>query len=290
MITLKELEYVTSRANKVPYPGIAYSENAASKMITAVHFYEQYYKDKEYEIILSDGKQFSFEIMPKNVCHMLGIDFKSLSGDYYKDFRSNVLGVDEVRGAYDLLKLLIDNMEAVLKYDFENKGKVFNYYRLMVKCAIFAQLSDFSRFNFGVINFDKQTFLDRTNSNHTSNAEKLLYVQSNEQNCPYFMMGILQDRFSTPNLLGKYVVETLFAPTNPSSYFDDQKVAIPTQILIISNTMDKKEATSKEKLALINQYNAIVSQYNLANSLDIHGDYLAMLSKEENDVRVLRKN
>ena len=67
MITLKELEYVTSRANKVPYPGIAYSENAASKMITAVHFYEQYYKDKEYEIILSDGKQFSFEIMPKNV-------------------------------------------------------------------------------------------------------------------------------------------------------------------------------------------------------------------------------
>ena len=256
MITLKELNYVNTFAHKTPYPGIKYAEETSQKLINAVKDYDENYKDKEYDIILSDGSQFTLDIMSKNLCHMLGIDYKNLVGEYHTPFRKNVLGIDNIPRSYDFLKLLIENIDKVLEYDFNNKGAIFIYYRMMIKCSIFEKFSDFSRFNFGVINFDKNTFINQTGLNRLSNAEKLLYVQSNEQNCPYFMMGILEEKNPEEGHEGTYAVETLFAPTDTKSFFDSQKVAIPTQILIISDIMQKIEATPAEKLALLNQYNS----------------------------------
>lgn len=283
MITLKELSYVSDWARKTPYPGIKYAEDVADKLFQAVDNYNKNYKDKEYDIILSDGSQFTFEIACKNLCHMLGIDFKNLSNDYFKWFRENVLGTDTFNGSYGFLQLLLEHIDDVLKYDYEHGG-VFNYYKMMIKCSIFEKLSNFSDFNFGVINFDKPTFEEKSNGAiFHSNAEKFLYVQSNEQNCPYFMMGILKDNFDREELQSNYVVETLFAPSNVRNIFNGQKVAIPTQILIISDDMKKIEATAREKLALINQYKAIISEYNISNNIDIYGDYLATLTREDNE-------
>ncbi len=284
MITLKELSYVSDWARKTPYPGIKYAEDVVRKLFQAVENYNENYKEKEYDIILSDGSQFTFEIACKNLCHMLGIDFKNLSNDYFKCFRENVLGTNTFDGSYGFLQLLLEHIDDVLKYDYEHGG-VFNYYKMMVKCSIFEKLSNFSDFNFGVINFDKPTFIENSNgSTFHGNAEKFLYVQSNEQNCPYFMMGILKDKFDGPEeLQSNYVVETLFAPINIRNIFYGQKVAIPTQILIIGDTMEKLEATAREKLALINQYKAIVAEYGIPNNIDIYGDYLATLTREDNE-------
>ena len=290
MITLKELNYVNTLAYKTPYPGSKYAEDAVQKLISSVEEYDEHYKDKEYDIILSDGSQFTLNIMSKNLCHMLGIDYKNLTNEYFTTFREDVLGIYNIPRSYDFLKLLIENIDKVLAYDHDNKGKVFNYYRMMIKCSIFEKLSDFSRFNFGVINFDKDTFINKTGINRSSNAEKLLYVQSNEQNCPYFMMGILKEKNpETMEQVGTYAVETLFAPTDTQNFFDGQKAAIPTQILIISDIMQKLEATASEKLALINQYNSIVNQYGLENQMNIYGDYLATLSKEDSELTLTRK-
>lgn len=291
MITLKELSYVSDWARKTPYPGIKYAEDVADKLFQAVDNYNKNYKEKEYDIILSDGSQFTFEIACKNLCHMLGIDFKNLSSDYFKAFRENILGTDNFNGSYGFLQLLLEHIDDVLKYDYEHGG-VFNYYKMMIKCSIFEKLSNFSDFNFGVINFDKPTFEEKSNgATFHSNAEKLLYVQSNEQNCPYFMMGILKDNVDREEVQSNYVVETLFAPSNVRNIFNGQKVAIPTQILIIGDAMQKIEATAREKLALINQYKSIVAEYDIPNNIDIYGDYLATLTREDNEsgVQLTRK-
>ena len=88
MITGKELKYVTYWSSKTPYPGVAYAEQTAEKLLKAVETYEQFYMDRQYDLILSNGEQLEFEINCKNLCHMLGIDYKNLSNDYFIDFRS----------------------------------------------------------------------------------------------------------------------------------------------------------------------------------------------------------
>lgn len=207
---------------------------------------------------------------------MLGVDYKNLSSEYFDDFRDTILGVSGTIQSYSLLEKLIEKMDDVLEYDYKNGGIIFNYYRIMIKCSIFETLSDFSRFNFGVINFNKQLYDGIFNGN----TEKFLYVQSNEAVCPYFMMGILPDNKSS-SFDVKYAVETLIAPSMHRDFFKDQEVVIPTQIITTtSDQMIKKEADPNEKLALINQYNAIVSELSIPNKLNIFGDYQAMLVED----------
>lgn len=311
MITTKELGYVSSWASKAPYPGIEYAEHAASKLIESVEAYEQFYKNKEYDLILSNGDQFSFEIAPMNLCHMLGVDYQNLSSDYFRTFREDILKLSSKPRSYELLNAIVEHMNDVLEYDEARAGKILNYYRIMVKCSIFEKMSDFNKFNFGVINFDKDAYSFSSNGAYHGNAEKFLYVQSNEQVCPYFMMGILPEKDKNdPNDLEKeesceeimefdneaknkkFIVETLFAPRNVKDFFNNQSVCIPTQILTTTtDAMIKKEATPAHKIALLNQYKALVSEYDLVNKMDIYSDYMATLSSLdiENSKTLIKK-
>ena len=283
MITKKELGFVTSWAKNVPYPGIDYATAALEKLAEALEYYEKYYNNKQYELVLSNGEQISFEILNKNLCHLIGIDYKNLTGDYFDIYRQEVLGLDYIPRAYELLKSIVNNFDAVLEYDYNHYGKAINYYRVMVKCAIFEKLSDFSKFNFGVINFDKDTYQRLSNLQISSNSDKFLYVQSNEPSSPYFMMGILQEdkTITTPDVDAKYVAETLIAPTNTSDFFNSQEVVIPTQILVTTDEkMEKSEASASEKIALLNQYKSIIREHNLPNRINIYGDYESILASQ----------
>lgn len=301
MITTKELGYVSSWASKAPYPGVEYTQNTANKLIQSVEAYKQFYKDKEYDLILSNGDQFSFEIAPMNLCHMLGVDYQNLSSDYFRNFREDVLKLPNRPRSYELLNAIIEHMDDVLEYDETRAGKILNYYRIMVKCSIFEKMSDFNKFNFGVINFNKAAYGFSSSGIYRGNAEKFLYVQSNEQVCPYFMMGILPEKdrnenvdsekdescvetveFDNEEKSKKFIVETLFAPRNVKDFFNGQSVCIPTQILTTTTeAMIKKEATPANKIALLNQYKTIVSEYGLVNNMDIYSDYMATLSNQD---------
>ncbi len=277
MITLNELKYVNTWTSKCPYPGIECATLAAKKLVESYEEYKKHYLDKTYSIILSSGEEFDFKIHDKNICHMLGIDYKNLIGEYFNLFRNEVLGISMVPKSYDLLKVIIDNIDEVLKYDEKTNGKVLNYYKLMIKNSIFEKLSDFSRFNFGVLNFDKSKYPSTAKFNST----RFLYVQSNEIVAPYFMMGIINDAKPGEEAEdeNKYAVETLFAPNKPYEFFLSSEAAIPTQIQIdTGEKLIKKEASASEKLALLNQYKLIISQYNLPNNLNISGDYEAILA------------
>lgn len=283
MITRKELGFVSSWANRVPYPGLDYATESLKKLKTAIEYFNQFYNNKQYELVLSNGEQLSFEILSKNLCHLVGIDYKNLTGEYFNNYREEVLKLDRIPKSYELLGSIIDNFDNVLKYDYDNYGKAINYYRVMVKCAIFEKLSDFSRFNFGVINFDKNTYQRLSNFQISSNSNKFLYVQSNEPSAPYFMMGILpgdSEQYLQENN-DKYVAETLIAPTNTRDFFNDQEVVIPTQILVTTEEkMEKTEASASEKIALLNQYKSIIRENNLPNRINIYGDYENMLSEQ----------
>lgn len=50
-----------------------------------------------------------------NLCHMLGIDYNNLKGEYFNLFRKEVLKTEDDLRSYDLLKLIIENIEDVLK-------------------------------------------------------------------------------------------------------------------------------------------------------------------------------
>ena len=114
MITTRELNYVTSWATKTPYPGIKYAEYATEKLSEAVANYDKFYANKEYDIILSNGEQISFEILNKNLCHMLGIEYKNLTSDYFERFREEILGITGPIKSYDLLKTILENAEEIL--------------------------------------------------------------------------------------------------------------------------------------------------------------------------------
>ena len=157
MISNKELQFINTRAEKTPYPGREYSEETMFILKEAFEVYKKNYENKKYNIIFSNAEEINFEILPKNICHMLGIQSKDLLSDFYTDFRQKILGIDRAT-SYDLINLIIENAVKIMNYEETGNGQILNHYRIRVKCAIFDKMLDLSKFNFGCINFDREKF------------------------------------------------------------------------------------------------------------------------------------
>ncbi len=282
MITARELDYVSGWARKVPYPGLDYAKAAAEKLINAVDIYKKYYEGKEHDIILSNGEQIIFEILKQNLCHMLGIDRKNLTSEYFDVYREDVLKLTSMPNTYELLTSIVENIDEVLKSDNDKGTRALNYYRIMVKCSIFEKLSSFADFNFGIINFDNERYAKTNGKPYSGNSQRFLYFDTKESVVPISLMGILKDTSQEESKTReKYVVETLMAPVNVKPFFEGQDIAIPTQILITNeDEMQKYTATPQQKQALLDQYRLIVQEYGIPNRMDIYGDYQAILAEQ----------
>ena len=271
MITTKELQYVDIWATKIPMPGEEYSTQVINEIKECYETYKQKYQNKEYNLIFSNGEEITFEIMASNLCHMLGIDYQNIRGEYFKNYRKEVLKIQtSYFSSFDLLEAILENSNKVVAMDNDitNKEKILNYYKSQIKCSIFRKLSDFEKFNFAAINYDAN------DDKYEYNKQKLLFIPSNEAVCPYFMMGIQQSEDE------KYIVNTLMAPRTPKKYFDNQEVIIPTQILVSDkNEFRKLNATAEEKIQLLTMYKNIINTYQIPNKLNISGDYEAMLNQ-----------
>ena len=156
MITSKELQYVDSWANRTPMPGVEYSMKVLNEIKDCYDSFKLKYYNKEYNMIFSNGEEIRFEILSKNLCHMLGIDFNNIKGEYFDNYRKKVLNVESNDfSSFDLLEILLENAQKVAEYDNSNNiEKAINYYKSGIKCEIFKKLSDFERFNFAAINYD----------------------------------------------------------------------------------------------------------------------------------------
>jgi len=308
MISKKELGYISGWANKVPYPGDDYAEIAMEKLKQAEKLFTEIYANNKYNITLSNNEEIELEIKDKNLAHMLGIDYKNLSKEIFEDFRKNILGIypEDYFNSYTLLQKIIENSDKVINYDKTSDHlKIINYYKVSVKSDILSKFGNLADFKFGCINFDKNEFLKNSNvSFHNSNSTKYLYVPSEEPVSPYFLMGILMNRnyfqeektneetYDESELIVKnnpYIIETSIAPIDIKSYFQNQEVVIPTQILKDSNReLTKINATPTQKKVLLKEYRSIITEYGLNNRINIYSDYLSMLSEQE-QIKKLKK-
>lgn len=276
MISNKEMEYVNTYARYAPFPGGNYASSVIDELIKAYNLFNEIYLDKEFNFIFSNGEEINFELFSRNLAHLLGIDFKNIVSDPMEETINRVLGFDylEKKNSFEILKRIIDRADEVIKNDSVPQNfKILNYYKCMIKTAIFLKLSQFDKFNFGCINFNKELFSSEINNGFLPNSTKLLFTQSNESLAPYFMMGIKMDG------CGKYIPETLFAPLNFYDFFKKQELVLPTQILACTNfELDKMVATNEEKLNLLNLYKSIINTYNTESYINIFSDYENLLT------------
>ncbi len=283
MISKKELSYVNAWPNRTPYPGDEYASEVLEQLKECLELFEQEYLNQVYNVSFTNNEEIEFQILDKNLCHILGVDYKNLSGDYFDDYRESVLNIKPgmIFGSYDLLNIIVSNLEKVFKYDAINKAnKAINYYRVAVKCAIFKKLADLSAFNYGCINFNKAVYNELyPNLPFGSNSTRLLYTDSNEIISPLFMMGLKQ-----PENSDLYIVETLFSPEQAERFFNKQEVIIPTQIITDNNgILEKKLATPSEKIKLLKSYQSLIIANKFSNMINIYGDYYSMLMSQEKD-------
>lgn len=300
MISSNELNYVSYKAHTVPYPGINYAREALEELRMALQLFNDNYNRVKYNVCFSNSSELKLEILEKNVAHMLGIDHTGLVSSYHAPFRKDVLGLSEnasVR-SFELLSEIVKNADTLLDYEKSKNTRILNYYTIRVKCAIFEKIANLSNFNYGCINFDKSEYTKHSDKPFLANSEKLLFVESGEVIAPYFMMGFVKsnDYYSNYNngsaedcrnentTNTPLVVETLFAPINPKSFFDNQEVCIPTHLLFDKKDIfTKAEATPEEKIRLIKMYHEITTTYQLPNRLNTLGDYMLMLHNQQNE-------
>ena len=269
MISLKELQYVSKSSDKAPYPGDKYAYETLENMIEAFNIYKKNYEGKDYSIIFSDSEELNFQIFDYNICHMLGVDFSFLVNNNEKFLREilNLKKENVFINSYEVIYNILQNYKS-------NDNRVINYYKSRIKCAIFNKMNEFEMFNFGKLN--------------TENSSKILYVQSNEAVCPYFLIR-LNENNKDKDL--KYCVTSLLAPKeNELPAYFEYKSAIPTQMIIDDgmNKLDKFESTPREKLNMLNMYKSIISTYSIPDNLDISGDYKAVLASLDNK-KILKK-
>ena len=284
MITRKEMGYVNSWPNRIPYPGEEYSVKIMEKLKKCYDLFNKKYLNRRYTIQFSNNEEIDFEILDKNLAHILGVDYKNLMKEMFDGYREEVLRIDpyEQIGSYGLLSAVIDSANDILEYDREKRACAgLNYYRIGIKCDIFSKLADLSNFHYGCINFDKGIYDEKNPEKpFSSQSNKFLYTPSDETISPYFMMGLKKDDRNEE----QHIVETLIACDDPYRFFVGQEVVIPTQILTDDEgILDKKTATSAEKIRLLREYQNIVNMYQIPNNINIYGDYFSMLMGQKNE-------
>ena len=277
MISKKELQYVGGYPNKVPFPGKNYAISVMEYLKKCLEVYKDVYSNKTFSFIFSDGEEINFALLNKNLCHLLGIDFKDLTNDDASETMQDVLGFnkDERKTSFDVLARIIDRADDVIENDsIPSNYKIMNYYKSLTKSEMFLKLSKFDKFNFGCIKLGGGGYESFDSNLFGPQSTKFLFTQSNEAVAPYFMMGLKYDE-----QCGHFIPETLIAPSDFTKFFREQELVIPTQILIDNlDNLSKINATSEEKLALLNLYKFIINTYKLNSRINIFSDYESVLS------------
>lgn len=282
MITTTELKYIKSNAKDVPYPNTEYTNMAFDNLENAFNLFKNTFQGKQYTILLSNGEEIIFEIADRNICHLLGIDFQNLASNYMSITLDCVLNIDSNQqiNSFELVERILEKRDEILKHDsnyFNSNYRILNYYRVYAKSKMFSKLENFTKFDFGCINFDKITYEEVTNKVFNPNSTKMLFIKSNESLSPYIFLGLIYDE-----KVKLYVGETILLDQEFYNYFINQELLLPIEL--IKN--DKKEltkviATNQEKLQLLRMYKSIIEYYNTGSYINIFNDYETMLNNKQ---------
>ncbi len=287
MISKRELRSVDKSPDYAFFPGIDYAENVITKLQESFEIFESELRSVVFNISFSNNKEIRFQILDKNLCHMLGID-----STYIKKSSAHkkILGFnsEDFIDSYALLESIMENLDTILEHDSDPKRKRFlNYYRLSVKNDIFMKIASIKDLDFGCINFNPEIFISETgHQREPFRSTKLLYMLSDEIISPYYMIGLIKQKQGdqTP-----YAVETIIAPEQFTDYFNSQEVVIPTQLLIESqNEWNKKQTSPSQKIRLLKDYKSLITEHNLPDGMNVYGDYLSQLMEQEKRLKHTR--
>lgn len=280
MISIKELEHMNAKNLKnLPNPGDQYCSAALDSLATAVRIYEEYYKGRTYTINFSDGSEITFEINPGNLSHMLGIDTQGIKAYYesipkadrkFKKLDDAIL----IYGGYNILKSVGDcqSVDEVLELCRTSHHTIINFYRVMIRCEAFNRFSNFLDMDFGCINYDNEIAVSKGFASTNMKSRKFLFVESNEKNAPYFMLGIAYSED------GKPYIETTFASVYNEDLFSGQSITLPTSVTVESKeSLIRHEATAKQKLAIYRNLKDVSLKYNCI--FNIYDDYQNNLAR-----------
>ena len=119
MISNAELQYVNNYARFTPYPGDDYAYSVLNNLIEAYNLYLEKYNKKKYSLILSNGEEFQFSILNKNLCHLLGVDYKNIISEPMAKVREEVLGMDptQTTNSFEILYRIIERANEVIQND-----------------------------------------------------------------------------------------------------------------------------------------------------------------------------
>lgn len=277
MISKSELKYVNKSTGYIPYPGDEYALKVMEELKEAYELFKEKYDGKSYSMILSNGEEFQFSILDKNLCHLLGINAKNILSEYAESTAQNVLGINGPVPTYEVLGRIIERYDSVIENEKkESSYKLINFYKVMIKSAIFKRMTNFQKFDFGVINFNRDKYEKYTGESSVSNSSKYIFMPSGEVFVPYFMVGFIQNSGTD-----FYVPETALAPEEFYNYFGKQELLLPIQVLIDDNKrFSKLIATPQDKLKLLQRYREIINTYKTSSTINIYNDYIAALTDQ----------
>jgi hypothetical protein len=297
MISLKELENVNERDLKfVKYPGDVYAKKALLNLSKAYKLYEKIYSGASYTINFSDGDELQLEIVPSNLSHMMGLDPTSIKnfyldlGDFDKtiDWANNLFHKGQNLRSHELLKIMADenNHDSIIKLSRLSHHTIINFYRVSIRSEAFNRFSSFLDMDFGCIKYDPK-IVEKNGSEKTAlKSDRILFVESNENNAPYFMMGIAIGEN------GNSYIETLFADMYTEKMFKNQTITLPISVTVENeHSLIRHEATASQKLYTYKMLKEIVLKYG--SNLDIFADYsnvLARQSNEDSKIRTLKRD
>jgi hypothetical protein len=266
MFNTRELENAT--AKNTPYPGYEYTYKALEELEVALKIYLEYYFDKKYNISLSNGEEIGFNIAPSSVGHMFGLDTTktktALSANHVVDGRI---------GAMQLLKYIVDNKEEIVLLNEKLGNSILNPFRIRVRCEAFRRFSNFADMDFGCLHYDKD-IANAKGYNIQMRAKQFLFTESNDDNAPYYMMGIAYDE----NTNNAYI-ETLFADIDSEKMFTNQLITFPLAVTTETvETFSRHESSVERRQLTFKNMSHISLKYNCR--FDYSADYVRMLSDE----------
>lgn len=269
MITNREMMFVNQKEEtKIPYPGHEYAKDALLELKEALLIYDTYYKNKMFDITFSNGENLEFIIEERTFSHLVGMpDMKTF---IEKGIIEQFYGGERI-GSYQLLRDIMDNMDDFLNINEKENFSLFNLYRIKVRSEVFAKFSNFTDYNFGAIHYDKN--IAENNGYPTyMNAHTFFFVESNDANYPYHMMGIAKDTN------GKQYIETLFPTAFLEKMFKGQTISIPTAVSITqTESFFKGTISASQKLRQIKQLMEIAKENDA--HFEFFNDYLTTVSE-----------
>lgn len=289
MISRNELKFLNSKPAFTPYPGDYYAKKALDALIEAYEFYCSEIMNKNYSLLLSNGKEIDFQIFCKNLAHLLGIDFNFIRSGKLTKTVFDTMGYDEISllTSWEIIKGIADNADKIIENDRKaTTDKLINYYKVMIKCMAFKAFQNLEQLRFGVIDFDKPIYEEKSNISFLPKSSVFLFTQSGELLVPYYMLGLRAEE----NI---YITETLIAPTNFPDFLRSQILLLPVQLTTIKGAnLEKRIISSEEKIHLLEMYNSLISTHRTNSYIDIFNDYQNVLfesSKEEKAKKYAKK-